>query len=328
MIRIVVLYMLFALTFILGKMALFYLAPIFFISIRMILAGFFLILYLFMYNRKALRFDTPLFLHYSAVVLFHIYGAYILEFVALQHMNASRAALLYSFFPFMTYLLSVMIKEERLHVGKLLSMGIGFLGIVLLCCSSKVGSAAFGSIAGHNLWYDVLLLGSVVCAAIGWIIFRLLVNRHGHSYVFLNGMSMLVAGIMALGTSYGLGEQYWYVSEWTWTTFGWCMFYLLLVIGIANCVCYNLYGYLLTRFSSSLIALAGFLCPLFSVIWGNVLLGETCSIHFVVAFILVSIGLVGFYCAERGLGVRQACSFFFYQSLTMTKSCLAYLTTW
>jgi drug/metabolite transporter (DMT)-like permease len=105
-----------------------------------------------------------------------------------------------------------------------------------------------------------------------------------------NGVSMLIGGILALGHSYSTEE--WNPFPVThYSVFFECT---LLLILISNLICYNLYGMLLKRYSATFISFAGFTTPLFTALFGWLLLGETVSLSFYLSFFIVLSGLVLF----------------------------------
>ena len=73
---------------------------------------------------------------------------------------------------------------------------------------------------------------------------------------------------------------------------------LIAVVLISNIVCYNLYGYLLKKYTATFVSFAGFMGPLFTALYGWILLGETVTWHFYASSIIVFIGLYFFYQEE------------------------------
>ncbi|HRE30725.1 MAG TPA: EamA family transporter, partial [Candidatus Berkiella sp.] len=85
--------------------------------------------------------------------------------------------------------------------------------------------------------------------------------------IMANGVSMLIGGILALTHSYLSGET-WApipVVNGKFYAFAECALWMTL---ISNVICYNLYGFLLKRFSATFMALAGLITPLFASLFG------------------------------------------------------------
>lgn len=298
MILIVVLYMLLASTFTIGKAVLSYVNPILFIGVRMTIAGLLLLGYAYFFNKKKWRFalkDVPLF---AQLTLFHIYVSFIFEFVALQTITSAKACLLYSASPFLTALFSYVLFHDRLTQKKWAGLMIGFLGfvpIVAECTPTEGPSLACISHA------EILLMVSVMSSVYGWMLLKKLVNTRGYSPIMVNGVSMFCGGIAALITSIvyegspmlkGTGEL---VGGFFLSNVTLFILYLMAVIIIANIIFYNLYGYLLKRYSATFLSFAGFTTPLFAALYGRIFLGETVSGSFFTTVALVGIGLTLFY---------------------------------
>ena len=73
------------------------------------------------------------------------------------------------------------------------------------------------------------------------------------------------------------------------------MIYSLSLILIANIICYNLYGYLLSRYSPTFLSFAGFMTPLFAAFLGWLFLGEQVTWHFFATIGFVILGLYLFH---------------------------------
>ena len=312
MILLIVLYMLFASTFTIGKAALSYTTPILFIGMRMVIAGFLLLSYLYFFKRSELRFNRKDLGVLSQVGLFQYYAAFILEFVALQSMTSGKASLLWNFSPFVTALICYVVLDERLSLKKIAGLIIGFLGLLPILRATTPEE----ELAGMISWFSVpelILLGAVFCGSYGWIAFTRAQER-GYSTLLINGLTMSVAGIAALITSF-IVEGYPHImppasclSQHMPTLCqlfgaygaGIALFigYSLLLILIANIICFNLYGYLLTVYSATFVSFAGFITPLFAALFGRIFLQEQIGWPFIYALIIVFFGLLLFFQEE------------------------------
>ncbi len=120
------LYMLFASTFTFSKAVLLYATPIFFIGVRMVVAGIILLLYYYFFSRKRQFFKKKDWGLFTQIILFHIYLAYVFEVKALVYVTSSKACLLYNLSPFVTALFSYFLFKERLTRVQWLGLFIGF----------------------------------------------------------------------------------------------------------------------------------------------------------------------------------------------------------
>jgi drug/metabolite transporter (DMT)-like permease len=115
-----------------------------------------------------------------------------------------------------------------------------------------------------------------------------------------NGLSMLAGGVMALVNS-AIVEDWNPIPVTEVRPFVDCM---LLLILISNMICYNLYGFLLKRYSVTFVSFAGFITPLFTALFGWFWLGEVVTWPFYVSAIIVLAGLFVFNQEELYSDVR------------------------
>lgn len=316
---VLLLYSLMASTFTIGKIAVSYIMPVFFIGIRMIIGGMLLLLYTYFFNKKHWRFSWSDWWLFTQIVLFHIYCSYIFEFWGLQYLSSSKVSLYFNFSPFVTALFSYFLLSERLSHKKWIGLFIGFVGMIPLMVgqSNNVISGGFLSFS----WADLAIMFSVICSAYGWMVMHELVVKRRYVPFMVNGFGMFIGGIAALltsafvegwppalctpisvaGTFSALLEQSWgcYVAALVITALS---VGFLIIVG--NIICYNLYGFLLHRYSATFISFAGFTTPIFTAIYGWFLLGERVSISFVLCLILLSAGLYLFYQDELGVNKK------------------------
>lgn len=299
MVAILALYALFGSTFILGKEAVSFVPPIFFIGIRMVLASLFLLLFIKLYQKHSLKIkreDAPWF---AGIILFHIYVSYVFEFVGLQYLSGAKTSLLFNLSPFVTALFSYFFFKEVMTPRKWIGLLIGFCAFLPSLLSQTPGTEnTLGSI-GFISYPELFLIISVISASAGWIFMRKLTRERGYTYFFVNTIGMLGGGILALLTSL-------YVEQWPQIIplmnnipFLRSLFLLIL---IGNVICFNLYGKLLATYSATILSFFGFITPLFSALFGWFWLGETVNWSFYVTVILVAFGLYEFYKEELRQG--------------------------
>jgi len=311
MFLILLLFMLFASTFTIGKAALLYTEPIFFIGTRMLIAGALLISYQALRGKK-LRFALSDVGLLAQICFFQYYLAFLLEFWALQYVSASKTCLLFNLAPFVTALISFFLLGEYLTKKKFIGLVVGFVGLMPILQQSAPDEQLAGSVSWLSL-PEIALLGSVFCASYGWILIKKIQDR-GYSVLSVNAVTMAAAGVASLITSF-IVEGMPHITPpeachsstlpWLCQMFGAYgagvaifLFYLFALILIANVAAFNLYGYLLSFYSATFLAFAGFITPLFTVLFDWLWLGQMVGKEFWLSMSMVSLGLFIFYIQE------------------------------
>lgn len=295
MFLILFLYALAAVSFTIAKAALSYTQPIFFVGIRMLIAGTMLLGYCF-FKKISWSIDPRDWKRFVLIALVHIYFAFVLDLIALKYMTSFKAAFIYNLSPFIAALFSYFYFDERMTWKKWLGLGIGLLGFVPEFVIPVPQEEVVGGI-GIISWPEIMMTGSVISSVLGWIIFRFLV-KVGYSPFLINGIGMIGGGFLALVTS-ALFEAWNATLVTDWKAF---IYFLFLIIVVANILFYNLYGYLLKTYTATFLSFAGFLSPLFAALFGWFFLGESISWYFFLSIFVVVIGLTTFYFEELRQG--------------------------
>lgn len=288
MIQIIVLYALFASTFSLGKVLLLYAPPIFLVGIRMTVAGLVLLAYQYFSKGAIFKLEKKHWKLYTQIMLFTCYFPYILRFWGLKYMSSSKASLIYTLGPFMTYLFSYLFNSEKITIKKIIGLLIGFVGLLPVLVVPAPTEDITGGI-GFISWPELSVILSIVCLSYGWIVVTKLINNKNYSPTMINGISMFSGGALALLTS-GIFETHNAISDPL-------PFFSILVtiILVSNLICHNMYGYLLKTYTPTFLSFAGFLTPLFAAIYGRVFLKEHISLDFLISIGCVILGLIIFY---------------------------------
>jgi len=301
MILVIIMYLLFASTFTLGKAALAYVPPFLFIGMRMILGGGLLLAYHRFIKKQKLLIAAADYSFFARIIIFHIFLAYTLEFWALEYVTSAKACLLYNLSPFITAVFSYFLFAEKLTLRQLCGLIIGFLGFVPILVA-QTPLEKIGLHIGFVSIYEIALIFSVTASAYGWMMVKHLLHRN-YALVMINGIGMTGGGILALILSFitegALGirqvtttlpqlvDLFGVTGERLIMLSGYCV---SLVI-IANIIGYNLYGYLLSRYSATFLSFAGFMTPLFAALLGWIFLGEQVTWHFFATISMVILGL-------------------------------------
>lgn len=314
MIFVLLLYMLLATTFVIGKAALSYGQPIFLIGIRMVLGGALLLSYVYCGDRRHWHFNRKDFWLFAQIAFFHIYLSFLLEFWSYQYVTASKAAFMFNLSPFITALFAYIFFRERMTLYRWVGLVVGFIGsLPILIAQAPAIEMSAGSFFFLSV-PEICLLISATCGVYGWIVMKKLVVDRSYSPVFVNGVGMLVGGLGALITSLGFekrpllkaaleandfkvlnttGNAPLFAGSWAdfFAFFG----FIVLLILIANVIFYNAYGHLLKKYTPTFLSLVGLTLPLSAALFGWVFLGETVTLSFFVSVALVLLGALIFY---------------------------------
>ncbi len=294
MFSIIVLYALCASTFTICKALLEYVKPLFFVGIRMFVAGLLLLGYTYLKDRRAFFVHKKDRLLFFQIILFHVYFAYMLDLWSLQYLTSFKSSFLYNLSPFFAAIFSYFYFSEKMTSRKWLGLGIGFCGFLPEIVSNLSVHTASSLISLP----EVVMLFAVGSAVYGWIMLRKLVKDGEYSPIMVNGVGMVGGGILALITSYFV--EGWAISPimqfWPFVRL------TALIILVANILFYNFYGYLLTRYTATFLSFAGFTTPLFAALFGWLFLGEMVSWTFFLSLFVVFIGLYIFYQEELKQG--------------------------
>lgn len=301
---VILLFALFASLFTLSKTALEFSEPFFLIGSRMTLAGILLLGHQFIFNRKSFQIKMEHVLPLVMLGLVSIYITNIAEIWGIQFMSSAKACLIYSLSPFIAALFAYWMLKERLTFKKWMGLCIGFIGLTPILFTHSSSSELAKDLLFVS-WSEIALITAVFASVYGWILLKKIVNEYRFTPVMANGCSMFIGGTLALFHSYLSGE--------TWTpvpiingklgSFIECALWMTL---ISNVICYNLYGFLLKRFSATFMALAGLVTPLFASLFGWYFLDEVITWHFYASMALFSIGLAIFYQEELATNLANA----------------------
>lgn len=291
---VILLFALFASLFSVSKATLSFSEPFFLIGSRFLFAGLILLAHQFIWNRKAFKIK---FSHLKVLFLLgflNIYLTNVAEIWGLQHMVSAKACLIYSLSPFLAAMVAYFVLKETLNSKKWIGLCIGFVGLIPIFMSQSASEVTVGNIAFIS-FAEIALLVAVLCSVYGWTLLKKIVSEFEYTPLMANGISMTIGGTLALLHSYFSGESW---SPVPVTQMGPFIQNTLLMALISNIVCYNLYGYLLKRYTATFMSFAGLVTPFFASFFGWYFLHETISWHFFASIALFSIGLTIFYQQE------------------------------
>ncbi|MGA8165278.1 MAG: DMT family transporter [Waddliaceae bacterium] len=291
------LYALFASVFTIAKTGLRYTEPLFFVGTRMLIAGGMMLAYQFIAHRNDFSFKKKDMWKILQLAVFNIYLCNFLEFWGLQYLTSFKTCFIYSLSPFVSALFSYLIFSEKMTPKKWLGFTVGFLGFIPILLQKSSSEKQVEHLFFLS-WAELAVIGAAVSSVYGWILLRQLVKEEGYSPLMANGMSMSMGGVMALLHSYF--RENWDPFPVTETIpFLGCAVLLMI---ISNLLAYNLYGYLLRRFTATFLSFAGFTTPLFAALFGWFYLGEVVTPPFYLSTVIVFCGLLIFHQEELKQG--------------------------
>ena len=294
---VIMLYVLFASIFSLQKVTLSYCEPFFSVGSRMLFAGIILIGYVLIRHKpKSIQIKAA---HLKGILLLAISMVYLtntFEIWAIKHMPSSKVCLLYSLSPFMSALVAFFVLNERLSQKKLIGMAIGFLGLLPLIFMQSQQELGTGTFLVFTL-AELSGLGMVFCSVLGWIMLKKVTQDYQYTPLVANGLGMIVGGLLALLHSYFAGEHWTPLPITDMQPF---LIITLIICIISNLICYNLYGYLLKRFTATFMSFAGLVTPIFASLIGFLWLKEVVTWHYYLSIMLFSLGMIIFYREEIG----------------------------
>jgi drug/metabolite transporter (DMT)-like permease len=288
MLLIIIHYALFSLTLILTKLILKCCGSIFYIGARFGLAGALMMAYQYAWTKERFHIKKEHFWIFTQITVFGIYITYIIRFWGFQFMDSAKTMFLFNLAPFATALFSYFLLNERMSRKQWIGLFIGFIGFIPILMTSSSAEKSAGE-AFLISWPEIAVLASVVSQSYTWILIRILMREASYSSTMINGLSMFIGGIGALLTAPFFEGIYPVTNTMEFLVL------LILVTVIGSIVCQNLYAYLLTIYTATMLSFAGFVSPFFAAFYGWLWLNETTTWQFYASSIIVFIGLWLFY---------------------------------
>jgi len=211
---------------------------------------------------KLMLFALPSFLYYF------LYTA------ALRMIPAIEASMLNYLFPIMIVIFAIPINGERINASKLISVFIGFSGMLIIITNGDFNNLKLSNIPG-----DILAIAAAVC----WGIFSNLGKKNNIDQALSNYVYVLVAFILSFINLLLFSE---FIIPDTSAFLG------VLWISLSNIVLsYHLWFKVLKVTSSALAASLSFITPFVTLAFIMLLLGEKISVIQIIGFLLILVGI-------------------------------------
>jgi drug/metabolite transporter (DMT)-like permease len=204
-------------------------------------------------------------------------GEFACIYLGLQHTAASRLTVFLYTSPFwVAALLPLFVKSERLRPLQWLGLACAFVAVVFALREGLGGGSGRGDLLG-------LLAGAL------WGLTTVAIRATGLTRISPEKLlfyQVAFTGVALSGLSLALGE----VWPSVWSPFAW--FSVVVQTAVGAFASYLAWMWMLGRYPATKISVFVFLTPLFALLFGNLMLGETVTPTLLVSMALVAGGIV------------------------------------
>lgn len=270
-------------TYLINKLGVSSMPPLFFTSIRQLTAAILLLTYLFLI--KKLKWPDRSFIKLQLILgLLLISGGNGLGIYGLQYIDSGISAILATFSPILIAFLMSMLQKDH-HISKWTWIGLilGCLGILIICLQKIGMHPGRASIIG--ILFTML---SIVTWAIGSVYSK--IKKHNYNPFMSAGFQMLFGGIPVLVISL-LFEKPWNIEIETYHILIWAY-----AIVLGSLVAYSCFIYCLNHLPVTLVSIHTYINPIIAVMLGALLLGELINFWILVGAV---VSLTGVYLVTK-----------------------------
>ena len=257
---------------------------ILFAGIRFTIAGILVILFMSVVKRQFLVPKSMKTLGRICVLsCFQTILQYVLFYIGLAHTNGVKGSIIEASNVFIAiFVASLIFRQEKLTLKKLIGSLIGFSGVVFINLKGLTFDLNIGDIC-------------VFLSTFAYAMSSVLLKRYSkeEDSVMLSGYQFLLGGLFMILAGLLFGGRL--------TVFTFNGGILLLYLAFISAMAYSLWATLLTYNPISKVAVMGFLNPVFGVILSAIILKEGDIINYrsIIALILVCIGICVVYWKEN-----------------------------
>lgn len=285
-----------------NKVLLTSLPAVFFVGIRMFFGG---IILCSLYYKSSYRLNPRQLLNNWKILLAAAvcttFLPSILKAYGLKYLVSSKAAFIGALDPFITALYSYLLWSERLSKKKILGIFLGFTGTIMLCVPQTTIEETFLNILIFSL-PELAAFGAVAIGRYGWILSQIQLKQGNYSAPELNGIIMLISGVLALVAAVCMGQFDVEQIPLTWNFLS----LMVYTIVMGNVVAYTMYAQFLKAYSANFVSLLGFSVPLFVSFYGWLFLSEQITLTLIAAAVIILTGVYLFYQDELASLKRKA----------------------
>ncbi|MFK7833773.1 MAG: EamA family transporter [Winogradskyella sp.] len=274
----IAIYLIWGSTYLLNKISVTELPPLFLAAIRFFVASL-----LIFGIAKALKFNlkiTKKQLLNSTFVgfLFLVYGNGVFVW-ALKYIDSGFGALLASTQPLFVLLLMRLIDKKKMRPKSLVGVGLGIIGMYLLVSQKEL-------VTNEETLLGIFMIFTCV---LSWSYGSVFVSKADvpKNYFVSTGYQMLIASIMLAAASLSLGETW--SSPLTWSPK--VQLTMLALITFGSIVAFTAFNYLLKQVSTEKVSTSAYVNPIVAMLLGWYVLDETLSTQSIVAAAVLLTGV-------------------------------------
>lgn len=253
-------------------------AQILFAGCRFTLAGVLALAIGSVLNRRVLLPRRQSLGKIAKLALMQTVAQYIFFYIGLANTTGVKASIIEGVNVFIAILVaSLLFRQEKLTLAKLLGCVVGFAGVVLV------------NISGGGLDFGFCFTGEgfIFLSTIAYAFSSVFLKKYSkeENPVLLSGWQFVAGGIFMMICGFAAGGR---LTAWSGAGVA-----MLIYLAFISAVAYSLWGILLKYNPVSKVAVFGFMNPVFGVLLSAVLLDETDSISILclVSLLLVCAGI-------------------------------------
>lgn len=249
-----------------------------FAGIRFFFAGILAILMGSILAKKFLKPSLKAVPKVALLSLFQTIGQYFFFYIGLAKTTGARASIVEGLNVFVAILIaSLIFRQEKLTLNKVLGSIIGFIGIVIM------NSTGEGLVNGSYFIGDLFIFFSTICYAFSSVVLKKLAPSENTT--MLSGYQFLFGGIVLSVAGLLLGGRL--------TTIVPSGIAILIYLSFVSAAAYTLWGMLLSVNPVSRLSSIGFMNPVFGFILSLFLLneGNSVGVNAIIALIVICIGI-------------------------------------
>ncbi len=252
-------------TYLANKLGVTYMPPLYFTSVRQLVAGFILLTYLFLIKKEPWPEKSFIYLQMILGFLLISCGNG-LGIFGLQYIDSGISAIIATFSPIlMAFLISVSSSEHHISKWTWTGLSLGSLGIIIICLQKLGTHPGATTIAG--ILFSLL---SIIAWSVGSVYSKL--RPHKHSPFLSAGFQMLFGGIpvfvisMIIEKPLGFKIESDHLLIWAYT------------IIFGSLIAYSCFIYCLKHLPVTLVSIHNYINPILAIFLGVLILDESITI--------------------------------------------------